>query len=165
MQESKRPEDLLGYPGAHQSRKQGALFNFLPNLSRDGKHVAFCVRRGGMYELWKKSLLDGREAPIIADEHSRVGAQWSPDGMQLVYSRQKSSEAKSHQMMIWSSQTHNEEPLTMLSGMFAYDWSLDGASLLSSSQATSDTKEEIWLLPVAAAPHAETAARKTTLLA
>jgi Tol biopolymer transport system component/DNA-binding winged helix-turn-helix (wHTH) protein len=135
---------------------------FLPTLSRDGKHVAFCVRRGGIFELWEKSLLDGREAPIIADEHSRVGAQWSPDGMQLVYSRQKSSEATPHQMMIWSSQTHSEEPLTTLSDTtqrFAYDWSSDGASLLV-SQNTTDSKEEVWLLPVAAAPHAETAARK-----
>ena len=99
---------------------------FVPNLSRDGKHVAFCVRRGGIYELWQKSLLDGREAPIIADEYSRVGSQWSPDGMQLVYSRQKSSEATPTQMMIWSSQTHSEQPLTTLSGAFAHDWSLDG---------------------------------------
>jgi Tol biopolymer transport system component/DNA-binding winged helix-turn-helix (wHTH) protein len=136
---------------------------FLPNLSRDGKHVAFCVRRGGIYELWEKSLLDGREAPIIADEHSRVGAQlWSPDGMQLVYSRQKSSEATPHQLMIWSSQSHSEEPLTTLSDTtqrYVYDWSSDGAWLLV-SQNTPDSKEEVWLLPVAAAPHAETAARK-----
>lgn len=82
--------------------------------------------------------------------------------MQLVYSRQKSSEATPHQMMIWSSQTHSEEPLTTLSDTtqrFAYDWSSDGASLLV-SQNTTDSKEEVWLLPVAAAPHAETAARK-----
>ena len=129
---------------------------FLPNLSRDGKHVAFCVRRGGIYELWEKSLLDGREAPLIADEHSRVGAQWSPDCMQLVYSRQKSSETTPHQMMIWSSQTHSEEPLTTLSEIqrFPSDWSPDGASLLM-LQGT-----EVWLVPVAAVPHAETAARK-----
>ena len=132
---------------------------FVPNLSRDGKHVAFCVRRGGIYELWEKSLLDGREAPIIADEYSRVGPQWSPDGMQLVYSRQKSSEATPTQMMIWSSQTHSEQPLTTLSGAFAHDWSLDGASLLV-CQAPTSTNVEIWLLPVAAAPHAETAAKQ-----
>jgi hypothetical protein len=64
--------------------------------------------------------------------------------------------------MVWSSQTHSEEPLTTLSEIqtFPYDWSPDGASLLVSQVAT-DTKDEVWLLPVAAAPHAETAARKS----
>ncbi len=130
-----------------------ALF---PNLSPDGKHVAFSVLRAGVWDLWEKSLVDGREVPIIADEYDRAGPQWSPDGMRLVYSRQKSSGATPDQMMIWSSQTHSEEPLTTLSETqrYAYDWSPDGASLLVSQ------KEGVWLLPVAAAPHAETAARK-----
>ena len=39
------------------------------------------------------------------------------------------------------------------------DWSPDGAWLLTVQVATG-TKAEVWLLPVAAAPHAETAARK-----
>ncbi len=56
--------------------------------------------------------MDGREAPIIADEHSRVMGLWSPDGRQLVYMRHKSSVSTPHQLMIWSSQTHSEEPLT-----------------------------------------------------
>ncbi len=135
---------------------------FFPNLSRDGKHVVFSVIRAGAWGLWEKSLLDGREVPIIADEYGRGGAQWSPDGMQLVYTRQKSSEATPQQLMIWSSQTHSEEPLTTLSDTiqrYVYDWSSDGGWLLV-SQNTTDTKEEVWLLPVAAAPHAETAARK-----
>jgi hypothetical protein len=34
--------------------------------------------------------------------------------------------------MIWSSQTHSEEPLTTSSETFAYDWSPDGADLDSS---------------------------------
>jgi Tol biopolymer transport system component/DNA-binding winged helix-turn-helix (wHTH) protein len=127
-----------------------------PSLSRDGKHLAFSVSRAGTLDLWEKSLVDGSEVPIIADEHSRVLGQWSPHGMQLVYTRQKSSEATPYQIMVWSKQTHSEEPLTTLSEIqrFPSDWSVDGASLLM-LQGT-----EVWLLPVAAAPHAETAARK-----
>lgn len=136
-----------------------ALF---PNLSPDGKHVAFSVLRAGVWDLWEKSLVDGREVPIVADEYDRAGTQWSPDGTQLVYSRQKSSEATPDQMMTWSSRTHSEEPLTTLSETqwYPYDWSSDGASLLVVSQVATDTKNEVWLVPVAAAPHAETAARK-----
>jgi Periplasmic component of the Tol biopolymer transport system len=127
-----------------------------PSLSRDGKHVAFSVNRAGLWDLWEKSLVDGREVPIIADQHGRVGAQWSPDGLQLVYTRQKSSEAPPFQIMVWSSQTHSEEPLTTLSEIqrFPSDWSPDGASLLM-LQGT-----DVWLVPMAAAPHAETRARK-----
>jgi len=131
---------------------------FLPNLSRDGKHVVFSVLRAGVWELWEKSLVDGREAPIIADQHSRGGALWSPDGMQLVYSRLSES-GKPDQMMTWSNQTHSEEPLTTLSETqrYPYDWSPDGASLLV---IATDTQSEVWLVPVGAAPHAETDARK-----
>jgi len=130
-----------------------ALF---PNLSRDGRRVAFSVLRAGIWNLWEKSLVDGREVPIVADEYDRAGPEWSPDGMQLVYSRQKSSAATPDRLMIWSSQTHSEEPLTTLSETqrYPYDWSPDGAWLL-----VSQTKG-VWLLPVAAAPHAETAARE-----
>jgi Tol biopolymer transport system component/DNA-binding winged helix-turn-helix (wHTH) protein len=127
-----------------------------PSLSRDGKHVAFSASRAGAWDMWEKSLVDGREVPLMADEYSRVGAQWSPDGMQLVYTRQKSGEATPFQMMVWSSQTHSEEPLTTSSEIqrFPSDWSPDGASLLM-LQGT-----DVWLVPMAAAPHAETKARK-----
>ena len=128
-----------------------------PSLSRDGKHLAFSVSRAGLLELWEKSLVDGREVPIIADEHSRVMALWSPDGKQLAYTRQRSSGAAPYQMMVWSSQTHSEQPLTTLSEIqrFPSDWSPDGASLLMLQGS------DVWLVPVAAAPHAETAARKS----
>jgi Tol biopolymer transport system component len=105
--------------------------------------------------------VDGREAPIIADGHSRAAGSWSPDGRQLVYIHDPSNATTPQQLMIWSSETHNEEPFTTLSDTerVVYDWSTDGAWLLVSQVAT-DTRAEVWLLPVAAAPHAETAARK-----
>src|SRR5207253_322014 len=74
----------------------------------------------------------------------------------------KSIATTPQQLMVWSSQTHSEEPLTtQLSEprRFAYDWSADGAWVLV-SQTTTDTRTEVWMLPLAAAPHAETAARK-----
>jgi sugar lactone lactonase YvrE len=47
----------------------------VPNLSRDGNHVAFSASRAGTWDLWEKSLVDGREPPIIADEYVRVPPQ------------------------------------------------------------------------------------------
>jgi Tol biopolymer transport system component/DNA-binding winged helix-turn-helix (wHTH) protein len=140
-----------------------------PALSRDGKMVAFCVAQPGtayLYgdtgrsELWEKSLLQGREVPIITDNYARFYPQWSPDGTRLAYTR---ANAYENQLMVWSSESRSEEPLTTWGkgnhARAVYDWSADGKSLLI-SQASVDSRYEVWLLPVASAPHAETAAQK-----
>jgi len=106
--------------------------------------------------VWVKSLLDGHESPLVADDYSRWLARWSPNGTQLAYER-RNRRTNERQVMLWSSQSHEEEPLTTLSSnrLWApYDWSADGKWLLT-GQA-----EEIWLVPVAGAPHAETASQK-----
>ena len=38
------------------------------SLTRDGKKLAFNAMRAGKWELWEKSLVDGREAPIAVDD-------------------------------------------------------------------------------------------------
>jgi len=131
----------------------------VPNLSRDGKKLAFGVERTGAWELWQKSLVDGHEAPIITDEYVRDAPQWSPDGTRLAYQREKPGE---HQLMVWSAENRIEEPLTTSGAadwQVVYDWSPDGKALLVSQGG--DTKLfEVWLFPIASAPHAEAAARK-----
>ena len=100
------------------------------NLSRDGKKLAFCAKRAGKWELWEKSLVDGREAPIVADDYHRNFPVWSPDGTRLSYVREKYG-AVEPQFMVWSGQNRNEEPLTASStaGKIVYDWSADGTGL------------------------------------
>ena len=129
------------------------------NLSRDGKKLAFCAQRAGKWELWEKSLADGREAPIVADDYFRNFPVWAPDGTRLSYVRERYG-AVEPQVMVWSGQNRNEEPITASSaaGKIVYDWSADGTRLLL-SQATNG-RMEVWLLPVGAAPHAEAAARR-----
>ena len=89
-----------------------------PALSRDGARVASLVPYGTssqgdgdvQNEVWLKSLVDGSEAPIIADDgYSRWLAQWSPDGKQLVYQRRQLG-SNQHQLMVWSSASHDERP-------------------------------------------------------
>ena len=66
--------------------------------------------------------------------------------------------------MIWSGETHNEEPLTTpghFLGRVPTDWSPDGKFLLMILQDNDNTgRAEIWQLPVAARPHAEGVARR-----
>jgi Tol biopolymer transport system component/DNA-binding winged helix-turn-helix (wHTH) protein len=129
------------------------------NLSRDGKKLAFRSRRGGKWNVWESSLSDGHEAPVIADDYERDGPAWSPDGTRLAYERQDSS--RTQRVMLWSSQSRNEEQVTESSESepFVYDWSPDGKWLLISKHPGSE-HNQLWLLPVAAKPHAERAARK-----
>ena len=106
------------------------------NLSQDGKKLAYCSVRGGKWDLWEKSLSDGREAPIVADDYSRGGPHWSPDGTRLAYMRLDKSSPANTQIMIWSSQNRHEEALTALSteNPLPYDWSADGKRLLAFSR-------------------------------
>jgi Tol biopolymer transport system component/DNA-binding winged helix-turn-helix (wHTH) protein len=135
-----------------------------PNLSRDGTKIAYFVPHGESYgpsfgdvrnEVWVKSLVDGSEVPIPADGYSSWFPLWSPDGAELIYSR-RSLNANKEQLMLWSSQSHEEEPLTGVTQRHIYDWSTDGKWL---SVANSG---EIWLISFPSSSHAQTTARKVT---
>jgi Tol biopolymer transport system component len=130
------------------------------SLTQDGKKLAFSGNRAGKQDLWEKSLVDGREAPFVADDYSRAGPRWSRDGTRLAYFRYTKGGG---QLVVWSSQSRNEEPITTSRGYREVrDWSPDGKWLLI-SQGNNDThRAELWLLPVAARPHAEAASRKIT---
>jgi Tol biopolymer transport system component len=136
---------------------------WLPSLSRDGKKLAFSGYRGGNMELRETSLTDGREVPIVADDfYSRYFPQWSPDGAYLVYTREEPSGEE--QLMMWSSLSRTEEPLTTSSRMDrdALDWSGDGKWLLISQENRATGHFDVWVLPVASRPNAEAAAQKVT---
>ena len=129
-----------------------------PDLSRDGKKLVFGGIRAGKSNVWEKSLVDGREAPIVADDYERHNPLWSPDGTRLAYRRGNPSTRES-QIMVWSGESHNEEPLTKLSSTDknAYDWSPDGKRLLLALE-NNDQRSEIWQLPVAEAEAPQTSA-------
>ena len=138
-----------------------------PVLSADGTKVVYFVPHGESSgvgfldvrnEVWLKSLVDGRDAPFISDDYSRWSGVWSPDSVQLAYERRKLG-TKEQQLMVWSDQSHDEEPLTTVSDPHwsVFDWSRDGKWLVV-GQSTPQA-EEILLLPIASAPHAESKAQ------
>jgi Tol biopolymer transport system component len=133
-----------------------------PVLSRDGKKLVFCGNRAGKWGLREVSLSDGREALIVPNDPYGVDRpQWSPDGTQLAYVRINPTNQQS-QLMLWSAETHNEEPLTTPGQLWRAptDWSPDGKVLLMMQYNDNTGRAEIWQLPVAARPHAEGVARR-----
>jgi Tol biopolymer transport system component/DNA-binding winged helix-turn-helix (wHTH) protein len=137
------------------------------SLSRDGRNLVFLGLRGGKWQVWEKSLVNGREAPVFAeDSYRRTGQQWSPDGSKLAYLRVQKDTGEG-QLMVWSRASRNEEPLTSARKPVAtnglpsvQDWSADGKWLLVSQNK--NYRSQIWRIPVAAAPNAEAAAEKVT---
>jgi Tol biopolymer transport system component/DNA-binding winged helix-turn-helix (wHTH) protein len=135
-----------------------------PDISRDGTKVAYTVPYGEKAglgnvdvhnEVWVKSLVDGSDVPAIADhDYSRWFGRWSPDDTRLAYER-RNLKTNERQLMVWSSETHDEQPLAAPNTFTdVLSWSSDGKWLLTNYM------NEIWLAPVSSAPHVEMAMRK-----
>src|SRR5262245_54419543 len=107
------------------------------DVTRDGKQLAFVTRRADKTELnappgtlrselWKKSLVDGKETILApADEYFRLFPHWSRDGSRLAYLRTppKPGSASSESDQFVLPAEGGEEQL-LSSGLG--DWSADG---------------------------------------
>ena len=146
--------------GEGRAISPSSLMAWQQALSRDGKKMVFW---GGKYganksAVYQETLEEGRESPVIADDRKRGSAQWSPDGTHLVYARECSDAS---QLMLWSAQTHSEEPLTATCGEITpYDWSPDERNILVTQWDSKTRHSDVSLLPVSAGPNAETASRR-----
>ena len=131
------------------------------NLTRDGKKLAFSAKRAGRYELWQRSFVDGREAPIMADDrNSRGFSRWSPDGEQIAYTRNKTVMGGESQIVVWNGSA--EEPLTAPSALQkrVNDWSPDAKELLITQRTGDPHPTEIWLLSATPVSGLEPASRR-----
>jgi Tol biopolymer transport system component/DNA-binding winged helix-turn-helix (wHTH) protein len=135
-----------------------------PSLSRDGTKVAYHVPHGESYgpgfgdirnEVWVKSLVDESEIPLPTEGYSSWFPLWSPNGTELIYSR-KNLRTNERQVMLWSSQSREEEPLIDVTQRHIYDWSPDGKWLSVADPGG------IWLIPFPSSPHEQTTAQKVT---
>jgi Tol biopolymer transport system component/DNA-binding winged helix-turn-helix (wHTH) protein len=145
--------------GAGQAVSPAGMATWRHDLSRDGSKLAFASIHAGRFELWEKSLLNTRMAPIVVDDYLRDFPHWSPDGKHLVYERSKLL-THEHQFVLWSAESRNEEPIGDVAMAGIDGWSLDGNALLVSQRNNTTNHAEILLLPIAAAPKGEARARK-----
>jgi Tol biopolymer transport system component len=141
-----------------------------PNLSPDGQKLAFVTRRAGKWELWEKSLKDGRETLLAADESQRSQAHWSHDGSRMVYYRSRPVNQANAANAANAEGPRNERNLVLMpagggaeqtlatpgaSAINVWDWSLDGKWILGGSDRQIPGRHGICLFPIAGAPYAE----------
>jgi Tol biopolymer transport system component/DNA-binding winged helix-turn-helix (wHTH) protein len=149
--------------GDGQAITSPGMTSFEENLSRDGNKLAFAAVRAGKWEMREKSLVDGRETPVIYDDDRRIYPHWSPDGTRLAYTRINSHSGRS-QIMQWSDQDRTERPLAAVPGKdppLVFDWSSDGRLLLVGIPGIANNRGEIWTVPVADSAGSETGPRQT----
>jgi Tol biopolymer transport system component/DNA-binding winged helix-turn-helix (wHTH) protein len=130
-----------------------------PDVSRDGSHVVYRISRRGEYELWRQSLLNGA-THHFATAPDLYTPRLSADGAMVVY-RRILADGKENLLAFRSAENDVERPLTSPTTAFLApsDWSSDGAWILGSCERGTEGMRGLCLLPVAAAPKAETQMR------
>jgi serine/threonine protein kinase len=135
----------------------------MPALTADGKRMAFVARRSGRQELWAKSLGDGRETLLVPpDGLARAIPRWSHDGTRLAYRRSRFGSSETDLSIVLLPASGGDEQVLTSVGPAretALDWSADGAWILANSTRRTPGRTLICLLPIAAAPRAETQMR------
>jgi len=134
------------------------------DLSVDGDKLAFVTSRAGKQEVWKKMLADGQETLLRAADGFAISVpRWSPDGTRIAYRRAHPPDYKGQReyvVAVLATAGGDEQLLTapITSSELPSGWSADGQWLLVSS--TRHTRglnlNQIYRMPVTAAPHAET---------
>jgi Tol biopolymer transport system component len=138
-----------------------------PGLSPDGKMLVFRKRHADKEELWAKSLADGRETLLTgADDFRRVNPILSNDGTRLIYVRSAPAQVEtdpqlSRTLALRTTSGGDEQILTspMQGRISLTDWTSDGKWILMSSDLQTPGRVALALLPLDAAPRAETQMR------
>lgn len=141
---------------------------YFPDLTPDGRKLVFVTNRAGKRELRMRSLPDGDETILIADDLTRASPRWSRDGKWLAYNRvyvAKSVNAQnSWDIALLSVDSGDERVLTTAGPLVEppWDWSTDGAWILAGFMRGAPLRRLIGMIPVAAALHAEAQMRVAT---
>jgi hypothetical protein len=134
---------------------------WMADLSRDGTKLAFCIERSGKWELWERSLKQGRDTLLVTSDAGLYVPRWSPDGSRLVYTRYRPEKYELEPVLLapgsGSGNVLTSDPHISV----AYDWSPDG-KWIAAPPDLPPGGHGMWLLPTSEAPHAETAARLVT---
>jgi TolB-like protein/Tol biopolymer transport system component len=71
--------------GEPQPLTHNSVYNFAPNLSRDGNRLVYVSNRSGDWEVWVRDLKSGREELIYQTPDQVNNPRISPDGTSVVF--------------------------------------------------------------------------------
>jgi Tol biopolymer transport system component/DNA-binding winged helix-turn-helix (wHTH) protein len=138
---------------------------YAPELSRDGKKLAFLASRPGdenrRVELRTRSLVDGSETLLVADGLTRYHPHWSRDGKRLAYGREGINPKDKRlqlSVVVIAESGGEEKVISSIEGPVGEpsDWSNDDRWLLGSCGLKPESgPAAIGLYPISSAPRAE----------
>jgi Tol biopolymer transport system component len=138
--------------GSGKAVTPSSIASWLPNVSRDGKKLAYRALFGERQELWQKVLPNGPETQVPGAASFDAFPVWSPDATRLVY-RSVSPEDGKGQLVVWSALTGEEQRfgprVDRGLDIEPYDWSPDGKSILASIENSHTHSVDIWKILVA----------------
>ena len=102
---------------------------WMPALSSDGKRLAFVALRAGKWELWEKSLEDGKE--ILLSNDGRVHEPyWSPDGKQILLSTEEEQGENTISLIKEGGGAEQKVPIPRSCNCAVGSWSPDQRSII-----------------------------------
>ena len=112
-----------------------------PDLSADGRHVAYITLVGNHQELWVSDI-DGNDKVKLASSQNLLTLGWSPDSSQFAFGEEVGGSAKTYIVRADGSRLHQ----LPWSGVFVGTgtWSLDGKTLYFSGNEKDTTKATTW---------------------
>jgi len=136
-----------------------------PEFSPDGRRLAYVAQQAGKQEIRERTMVSGEERTLASsDELVPAYPRWSPDAKMIMFRRVHRNQDKSIEErinVIKPVDGGDELPLTSPSTTWEamWEWSADGEWILAGTQRVIKGRSVICLLPLAAAPRAETSLR------
>ena len=146
------PLDTEGAPAAGASIVSSTWFDGAPELSPDGRKLAFISDRSGMLEVWISDAAGRNAIALTSFAGARVGnPRWSPDGRHIAFDAYPNGLSD-----VFVVDAEGGAPRLLVSDV-ADDvlaaWSADGQSLyFASNRGVADDKSshyDIWKMPAA----------------
>jgi Tol biopolymer transport system component len=139
-------KDLLHPEAAGIKLMPSTYDQWAPEYAPDGKHIAFCSNRSGVFEIWMSDV-DGTHLVRMSDSKSSEAGtpRWSPDSQKIAFDSRHSGHPEVY--VVDLSDRLPRKVITNLSSMSTPNWSHDGKWLYFESGTADKSDSRIFRCP------------------